>query len=142
MLEKHGSGVSWGGDPEFHELVIPIAFATVAVMPSLQCHVFVCINEREAGSEKGCCFTKGGKAVRDELKKQLAARKLLSVVRANKSGCLDQCEAGVAVVVYPEQVWYGGVTVEDVSEIVEKHIVKGEHVERLMMPDQPHLDPS
>ena len=47
-------------------------------------------------------------------------------VRANKAGCLDQCEAGVAVCVYPEQVWYGGVTVDDVVEIIDAHIVGGE----------------
>jgi (2Fe-2S) ferredoxin len=111
-------------------------------MPSLQRHVFVCINERDASSPKGCCFSKGGKSVRDELKKQLAARGLLGLVRSNKSGCLDQCERGVAMVVYPEQVWYGGVQVEDVTEIVERHILKGEHVERLLLPDQAHLQGS
>jgi len=44
------------------------------------------------------------------------------------------------VVVYPEQVWYGHVTVADVPELIEKHLVGGEAVERLMLPDQPHLD--
>lgn len=108
-------------------------------MPSLQRHIFVCVNEREASSAKGCCFSKGGKAVRDEFKKRLAEHDLLGVVRANKSGCLDQCEHGVAVVVYPEQVWYGGVQVSDVREIVERHILKGEYIERLMMQGQEHL---
>jgi (2Fe-2S) ferredoxin len=105
-------------------------------MPLLQRHIFVCVNEREAGSEKGCCASKGGAAVRDELKKQLAGLRLLGEVRANKAGCLDQCEHGVAVVVYPEQVWYGGVGVEDVSEIVQKHILKGEYVQRLLIAGQ------
>lgn len=108
-------------------------------MPLFQRHVFVCVNEREAGSEKGCCFSKGGKAVRDELKKQLAGLGLLGAVRANKAGCLDQCEHGVALVVYPEQVWYRGVKVEDVSEIVQSHILKGVYVERLLLPGQEEL---
>lgn len=108
-------------------------------MSPLQRHVFVCTNEREANSAKGCCHSKGGEAVRDELKKQLAALKLLGIVRANKAGCLDQCEHGVAVVVYPEQVWYGGVKPEDVTEIVQKHILKGEYVQRLMLPGQDQL---
>jgi len=60
-------------------------------------------------------------------------------VRANNSGCLDQCEHGITVVIYPEQVWYGGVTVDDLDEIVERHILGGEFVERLMIPDQGHL---
>ncbi len=73
--------------------------------------------------------------VRDALKAELTRRGLSKQIRANNSGCLDQCEHGVAVVVYPEQVWYGGVTVADVPEIVEKHLVGGEPVTRLLMPE-------
>jgi len=101
--------------------------------------VFVCINERPADNPKGCCKAKGGVEVRDELKLQLKKLGLSKSIRANNSGCLDQCEHGVTVVVYPEQVWYGGVTVDDVKEIVEKHLVGGEPVTRLLLPDQPHL---
>ncbi|HEY1817980.1 MAG TPA: (2Fe-2S) ferredoxin domain-containing protein [Kofleriaceae bacterium] len=108
-------------------------------MPKLQRHVFVCINERPPDNPKGCCMAKGGAQVRDELKQQLKARGVAKQVRANNSGCLDQCEHGVTVVVYPEQVWYGHVTVADVAEIVESHIVGGKPVERLLLPDQPHV---
>lgn len=108
-------------------------------MPSFQRHVFVCINERAADHPKGCCKAKGGADVRDRLKSELAARGLSKTVRANNSGCLDQCEHGVTVVVYPEQVWYGGVTVDDIPEIVDKHLIGGEVVTRLLIPDQPHL---
>lgn len=108
-------------------------------MPTLQRHVFVCINERAADHPKGCCKARGGVEVRDRLKAELKARGLAKVIRANNSGCLDQCEQGCTVVVYPEQVWYGHVTVEDVAEIVDKHLVGGEAVTRLMLPDQPHL---
>jgi len=101
--------------------------------------VFVCVNERPPDNPKGCCKSKGGPEVRDALKKELAARGLGKIVRANNSGCLDQCATGVTVVVYPEQVWYGHVTVADVPELVERHILGGEFVERLMLPDQPHL---
>lgn len=102
--------------------------------------MFVCVNERPADHPKGCCKGRGGAEVRDRLKQELAARGLSKVVRANNAGCLDQCEHGVAVVVYPEQVWYGHVTVDDVPEIVERHLVGGQPVERLLLPDQPHLD--
>jgi (2Fe-2S) ferredoxin len=108
-------------------------------MPSFQRHVFVCINERPADHPKGCCKAKGGIEVRDKLKSELTARGISKVVRANNAGCLDQCEHGVSVVVYPEQVWYGNVTVDDIPELIEKHIVGGEVVERLLQPDQPHL---
>ena len=108
-------------------------------MPSFERHVFVCVNERPPESPKGSCKARGGEAVRDLLKKELAARGLKHQVRANNAGCLDQCERGVAVVVYPEQVWYGNVTTADVAEIIERHLVGGEVVERLLLPDQPHL---
>jgi (2Fe-2S) ferredoxin len=108
-------------------------------MPSFQRHVFVCINERSADHPKGCCKAKGGVEVRDKLKHELKARGLSKVIRANNSGCLDQCENGVTVVVYPEQVWYGHVTVDDVIEIVDRHLVGGQIVTRLLLPDQPHL---
>lgn len=108
-------------------------------MPSFQRHVFVCINERAADNPKGCCLSKGGVDVRDALKAGLKARGVSKLVRANNAGCLDQCERGVSVVVYPEQVWYGAVTVADVDELIDQHLVGGKIVERLLMPDQPHL---
>jgi (2Fe-2S) ferredoxin len=109
-------------------------------MPSLQRHIFVCVNERTANDPKGCCKLRGGAEVRDRLKAELAARGLSKVIRANNAGCLDQCQHGVAIVVYPEQVWYGGVTPDDIPEIVENHLIGGEIVSRLALPAQPHLD--
>jgi len=112
---------------------------TYVWMPSFQRHVFVCTNERPADDPRGCCKAKGGVEVRDKLKAELKARGISKLVRANNAGCLDQCERGVTVVVYPEQVWYGGVTVDDVTEIIDKHLVGGQVVERLLIPNQPHL---
>jgi (2Fe-2S) ferredoxin len=68
-------------------------------------------------------------------KDKLAGLGLKTRVRANQSGCLDQCEHGPNIVVYPDAVWYGRVTLADVDEIVESHIVGGKPVERLMLPD-------
>ena len=108
-------------------------------MPSFQRHVFVCINERAPDHPKGCCKARGGDAVRDRLKAELTARGMGKRIRANNAGCLDQCEHGVTVVVYPEQVWYGHVTVDDIAEIVEQHLIRGQVVTRLLLPEQPHL---
>ena len=108
-------------------------------MPSFQRHVFVCINERPADHPRGSCKARGGVEVRDALKAELSRRGLSKMIRANNAGCLDQCEHGVTVVVYPEQVWYGHVTVDDVSEIVEQHLINGDVVTRLLLPEQPHL---
>lgn len=104
-------------------------------MPSLSRHVFVCINERAADNPKGSCMHRGGVDVRDRLKAELSTRGLSKMIRANNAGCLDQCEHGVAVVVYPEQVWYGGVTTADVDEIIQSHILGGIPVARLVIPD-------
>ncbi len=98
-------------------------------------HVFVCENRRPDGDPRGCCAAKGGEAIRAALKEEIARRGLKRDVRANSSGCLDACPDGPAIVVYPEGVWYGGVRVEDVPEIVESHLVKGVPVERLRIRD-------
>jgi (2Fe-2S) ferredoxin len=82
--------------------------------------------------------------VAEAFKKKLHERGLKRVVRANKAGCLDQCANGVTVVVYPEATWYGHVTVADVDEIVERHILGGEPVARLVLPPErlTGIDPS
>ncbi len=102
-------------------------------MPHLERHVFICTNVRPPGNPKGCCADKGAEAVRDAFKRELHDRGLKGRVRANAAGCLDQCEHGVTVVVYPEQVWYGRVQEGDVAEIVDSHLVGGKPVERLRM---------
>lgn len=102
-------------------------------MPAYERHVFICSNDRPVGHMRGCCAEKGGAAVRAAFKDAVKAHGLKGEVRANPCGCLDQCEHGVTVVVYPEAVWYGFVTVEDVPEIVEQHLVGGKPVERLRL---------
>lgn len=88
-------------------------------------HVFVCVSG-------GTCPTQGGEQVHAAMK-DLAKQLCGPVrVRVNKSGCLGQCGHGPMVVVYPENVWYAAVRPEDVPEIVERHLVRGEPVERLL----------
>jgi (2Fe-2S) ferredoxin len=101
--------------------------------PPYEKHVFVCTNRRPDGSPRGCCATKDSEALRLALKKAVDAAGVTNV-RVNASGCLDACEQGAAVVVYPEGVWYAGVTAHDVTELVDSHLKNGMPVERLAMP--------
>jgi (2Fe-2S) ferredoxin len=101
--------------------------------PPYTCHIFTCTNRRPDDSPKGCCASKGGEDVRLEFKKQLDAQGVTSA-RANTAGCLDACASGVTVVIYPDGVWYGRVTKDDVAEIVREHVVGGRPVERLRLP--------
>lgn len=110
--------------------------ATLLGMPGFRHHIFVCTNQREPGSPRGCCNPDGSAELHKAFKEALAARGLKATVRANKAGCLDQCEHGPNVVVYPEAVWYGGVKPEDVTEIIESHIIGGMPVQRLRMKDE------
>jgi len=104
-------------------------------MAKFERHIFTCINRRDADNPKGCCAARGGAEVAAELKKRLYERGFKRIVRANKAYCLDQCAKGVTMVVYPEAVWYGGVTIDDLDEIIEEHIVGGRPVARLVIPD-------
>ena len=96
-------------------------------------HVFFCCNQRDPGHPRGCCDPNAQAQLQFLFKQKLALRGFKKRVRANMSGCLDQCEHGPTVVVYPDAVWYGRVTAADVDEIIESHIVNDKPVARLMI---------
>ena len=99
-------------------------------------HIFICENVRPADDPRGCCSDKGSRALRQLFKKRLKELGLSTKVRANAAGCLDACEFGANIVIYPEQVWYGGVKESDVEEIIQSHIINGRIVERLTIKDK------
>lgn len=99
-------------------------------------HIFVCENKRPDGHPRGCCHDKGSHEIREHLKTKLKELGLNTVIRANAAGCLDACEFGPSIVVYPEQVWYGGVTKDDVDEIIQSHILNNRPVEKLKIKDK------
>ena len=100
-------------------------------MSYFQRHVFFCLNERDAPEK--CCASAGAASMQKYAKERVKALALSGPgkVRVNKSGCLDRCEEGPCLVVYPEAVWYTYVDRADIDEIVERHLVNGEVVERL-----------
>lgn len=103
-------------------------------MPLFTHHIFVCCNRREPGHRRGCCDPEGTEALRSAFKTEIERRGLKPLVRANYSGCLDQCELGPTVVIYPQAIWYGGVRPADVPRIVEETIIGGRILEDLLIP--------
>ena len=114
-------------------------------MPAFTHHVFVCGNARAPDHPRGSCDPDGRQALRDAFKKALKKAGVAATTRANHAGCLDQCEHGPVVVIYPQGVWYGRVGPEDATRIVERTIVAGEVIDDLAIaddclnnPDCPH----
>lgn len=116
--------------------VEPMATAGGDPRPYFRSHVFCCTNQRPAGHPRGCCLDKGGERLRDYLKARVKELGL-PAVRINSAGCLDRCELGPTLVIYPEGVWYSAHSREDIEEILQTHLVGGRRVDRLMLqPDQ------
>ena len=97
-------------------------------------HIFFCLNERKNGEDS--CAHHNAQEGFDRCKSQVKAAGLSGPgqVRVNKAGCLDRCAGGPVAVIYPEAVWYTFVDKDDVDEIVESHLKRGQVVERLLLP--------
>jgi (2Fe-2S) ferredoxin len=95
-------------------------------------HIFVCINERADGARKSCGQAQGMELVA-AFKKRIKENNLKTAVRAQRCGCLDACEWGPTVAVYPDGVFYGHVQVNDVDEIFEQHVLQNKPVLRLLI---------
>lgn len=93
-------------------------------------HIFCCTNRREPGDKRGCCAEKNAEELRDYMKARVKELKLPKM-RVNNAGCLDRCELGPTMVIYPEGVWYACKTKEDVDEVITEHLVHGRTVTRL-----------
>jgi (2Fe-2S) ferredoxin len=100
--------------------------------PYFRLHVFCCENQRPAGHPRGCCKDKDATRLRNYLKARVKELGLTGV-RVNSAGCLDRCELGPTMVVYPEGVWYHYRTLDDAEEILQRHLVEGGRVQRLML---------
>lgn len=101
-------------------------------------HLFFCTNLRPDGAERPSCAQCDSPRLRAYLKKRLKELGLSGpgAIRANAAGCLDRCEQGPVLVVYPEGVWYTYVDEDDLEEIIQVHLLGGQTVDRLMLVEQ------
>ena len=102
-------------------------------MSYYQYHVFFCTNERQQGEQ--CCEQCNATAIRAYAKDRIKQLGLAGSgkVRINTAGCLDRCELGPVIVIYPDDVWYTYLDREDVDEIIDEHLINGRVVRRLMI---------
>jgi (2Fe-2S) ferredoxin len=100
-------------------------------MSHFQHHVFFCTNQRANG--ESCCNDHGANDIRAYAKDRVKALgdQIPGKVRINSAGCLDRCDKGPVMVIYPAAVWYTYVDKDDVDEIIESHLGQGKVVERL-----------
>lgn len=101
--------------------------------PYFKHHVFFCTNERDDGAK--CCGASGGQHMRDYLKKKVKLADLNGEgkCRINSAGCMDRCDEGPLLVVYPEGTWYTYVDETDIDEIFDLHLKQGRIVKRLQL---------
>ena len=100
--------------------------------PYFERHVFVCENVRADGHPRGCCADKGSVELRSYMKAR--AKELgLKGIRINGAGCLDRCELGPTLVIYPEGVWYACTSKADIDRVLQDHVQNGDRVSHLML---------
>jgi (2Fe-2S) ferredoxin len=103
--------------------------------PYYKHHVFFCVNQRDDGGQ--CCQDCGAMEMRNYAKKRCKELGIHTKggVRINSAGCLNRCSEGPVIVVYPEGTWYTYVDQEDIDQIIDDHLLKGNVVKRLQLPE-------
>lgn len=75
--------------------------------PEFKAHLFLCTNDRGADGKRPSCARRGSQELREQVKSACKARGFPpGSVRINSAGCLDQCERGIAAVLYPSGDWF------------------------------------
>ena len=95
-------------------------------------HVFVCSNQRPPGHPRACCGGKGSGPLGEYLRARVKELGIKGA-RVNLTGCFDRCEAGPLLVIYPDAVWYSFKSEQDLDEIIQRHLIEGARVERLLV---------
>ncbi len=92
-------------------------------------HIFICANQKAEG--KACCGEQRGMELVEKMREVLAEKGLKGKIRAQRSGCLDACSKGPALVIYPEGTYYGHLQPSDIERIVNEHIIEGKVIKEL-----------
>ena len=111
------------------------AYIDLNIMPKPDKLVLVCNKDRPADHYKGCCVEKGTLDLAPrlrELRKEKDLSEKIAITIAT-TGCLGPCTYGPIVVVMPDNIWYKGVTMDDLEEIVDSHLIGDKPVERLIL---------
>lgn len=101
-------------------------------MDKLKHHIFVCTSSRLTGEIKGFCAGNGNLEILENFVEEVQDRMLDSEIMVSNTGCVGLCSMGPVVMIYPEQIWYGKVTPDDVEEIMDA-LVEGKVIERLVI---------
>ena len=109
------------------------ASTTTDPAPFFDVHIFVCCNRRPDGHARGSCAARGSEALRDYMKVRVKEAKIPHA-RINIAGCLDRCEDGPCIVIYPAGIWYRVENRADVDAIIEQHLVGGDGADALRLP--------
>ena len=101
--------------------------------PVYEVHVFCCVNQRPETHRRGCCASKDSERLANYMCRLGMVKAAQSRIRINLSGCLNMCEYGPAMVIYPEGIWYRYESEADIEEILDKHVIRGQRVQRLLL---------
>lgn len=103
-------------------------------MSYYQRHLFFCTNLRE-DPQRPCCAGSGAVQLRAWAKARVKELGLAGPgqLRVNSAGCMDRCEQGPTLVVYPDGVWYSYLDEQDLEEIIQEHLIAGRVVQRLLL---------
>jgi len=103
-------------------------------VPFFDVHIFVCCNRRPDGHARGSCAARGSEALRDYMKVRVKEAGIARA-RVNMAGCLDRCEDGPCIVIYPAGIWYRIESRRDVDTVIEQHLTGDGRADALRLPD-------
>ena len=83
-------------------------------------NIFVCTNNCQG--DKPSCEDHQGSFIFKELRRIAKDRGLHPRIRVAQAKCLGQCNQGVNIMIFPGNIWYSGVTVNDIESLAEKHL--------------------